>query len=99
LKAAMAGVAARAVVIMAFGMALAYVGPGVEIILAYFGAMFLLAVPLLGLSPRVLPFLSPGFALAGPVLLQAARGGAARYRSGRHGQTAGSGRSAPAAAL
>jgi len=74
LKAAMAGVAARAVVIMAFGLALAYVGPDVEIILAYYGVMFLLAVPLLGLRPRVLAVLSLGFALVGPVLLQAVRG-------------------------
>lgn len=74
LKAAMAGVAARAVVIMAFGLTLAYAGPDVEIILAYYGAMFLLAVPLLGLTPRVLAVLSVGFALVGPVLLQAVRG-------------------------
>ncbi|MFD1214392.1 heparan-alpha-glucosaminide N-acetyltransferase domain-containing protein [Arthrobacter sp. GCM10027362] len=74
LKAAMAGVAARAVVIMAFGLALAYAGPGVEIILAYYGMMFLLAVPLLGLAPRVLAVLSLCFAVVGPVLLQALRG-------------------------
>lgn len=74
LKAAMAGVAARAVVIMAIGMTLAYAGPTVEIILAYYGVMFLLAVPLLGLTPRVLAMLSVAFAIVGPLLLQAVRG-------------------------
>ncbi|MGL3807250.1 heparan-alpha-glucosaminide N-acetyltransferase domain-containing protein [Paeniglutamicibacter sp. R2-26] len=74
LKAAMAGVAARAVVIMAIGMALAYAAPPVEIILAYYGVMFLLAVPLLGLTSRMLAVLSVVFAIGGPVLLQAMRG-------------------------
>ncbi|NKX49446.1 DUF1624 domain-containing protein, partial [Arthrobacter deserti] len=74
LRAAMAAVAARAFVIMAFGLALAYADPGVAIILPYYGTMFLLAVPLLGLAPRVLALLSLGFAIAGPVLLQALRG-------------------------
>jgi hypothetical protein len=46
----------------------------VEIILAYYGVMFLMAVPLLALSARTLAVLSVGFALAGPVLLQALRG-------------------------
>ncbi|GAA1496214.1 heparan-alpha-glucosaminide N-acetyltransferase domain-containing protein [Paeniglutamicibacter kerguelensis] len=73
LKAAMAGVAARALVIMAIGMLLAYAGPDVEIILAYYGVMFLLAVPLLGLTPRVLAVLSAVFAIGGPILLQAVR--------------------------
>ena len=70
----MAGVAARALVIMAIGMLLAYAGPDVEIILAYYGVMFLLAVPLLGLTPRVLAVLSAVFAIGGPILLQALRG-------------------------
>ncbi|MCG2624660.1 DUF1624 domain-containing protein [Arthrobacter sp. I2-34] len=74
LKAAMAGVAARAVVIMAIGMTLAYFGPDAEIILAYYGVMFLLAVPLLGLTPRMLAVLSVVFAIAGPLLLQSVRG-------------------------
>ncbi|MFJ6416339.1 heparan-alpha-glucosaminide N-acetyltransferase domain-containing protein [Paeniglutamicibacter sp. NPDC091659] len=74
LKAARAAVAARAVVIMAIGMALAYTGPTVEIILAYYGVMFLLAVPLLGLAPRVLAMLSVVFAIGGSILLQAVRG-------------------------
>ena len=59
---------------MAIGMALAYTDPGVEIILAYYGVMFLLAVPLLGLAPRMLAVLSVAFAIGGPILLQAVRG-------------------------
>lgn len=73
LKAARAGVAVRAVVIMGIGMALAYFEPPVEIILAYYGVMFLLAIPLLGLTSRILAFLSLVFALGGPILLQAVR--------------------------
>ncbi|MFF5790636.1 heparan-alpha-glucosaminide N-acetyltransferase domain-containing protein [Paeniglutamicibacter sp. NPDC012692] len=74
LKAAMAGVAARAVVIMVIGMALAYAEPSAEIILVYYGVMFLLAVPLLGLTSRMLAILSVVFAIGGPILLQALRG-------------------------
>lgn len=73
-RAAMAGVAARAIVIIVFGLALAYAKPDVEIILVYYGAMFLLAVPLLGLAPRKLALLALFFAIAGPFLLQALRG-------------------------
>lgn len=73
LAAARTGVAVRAVVIMAIGLLLGYADPGVDIILAFYGAMFLLAVPLLGLRPRTLAILAAVFALAGPVLLLALR--------------------------
>ncbi|GER24421.1 hypothetical protein NCCP1664_29160 [Zafaria cholistanensis] len=71
LKAARVGTAARALLVLAIGLLIGYTEPDVEIILAYYGVMFLLAVPLLGLGPRALAGLCAVFALAGPVLMLA----------------------------
>ena len=73
-RAAAAGLAVRALMIGAIGLLLGYAGSGIELILAYYAVFFLLAIPLIGLPPRVLAALSVTFALAGPVLLVAAAG-------------------------
>ena len=74
LKAAKAGLAVRAVFILALGLLLAFADPGVAIILAYYGVMFLLAVPLLGLPPWALAALAATFATVPPVLLLGLQG-------------------------
>ena len=66
--AAAAGIAVRGLIIGLIGLVLGYLGTA-EVILPFYGLMFLLTVPLLGLSPRVLALLAAGFALGGPVLL------------------------------
>ncbi|MCC9205916.1 heparan-alpha-glucosaminide N-acetyltransferase domain-containing protein [Arthrobacter sp. zg-Y769] len=73
LTAARWSVAARAGLVTGLGLAIAYVEMDVFIILAYYGAMFLLAVPLLGVTTRTLLLAAAGFALLGPVLMQALR--------------------------
>lgn len=66
-------VAARAGLICALGLAIAYVDMPAFIILAYYGAMFALAVPFLGVSTRTLLIAAAVFALLGPVLMQVLR--------------------------
>ena len=66
--AAAAGIVIRGLVIGLIGLVLGYLGSA-EVILPFYGLMFLLAIPLLGLSPRVLALFSTGFAVGGPVLL------------------------------
>ena len=73
LTAARASLAVRGLLILGLGLAIAYVDMPAYIILAYYGAMFLLAIPLLGLSARPVAFAALVFALAGPVLMQALR--------------------------
>ncbi|MCC9175793.1 heparan-alpha-glucosaminide N-acetyltransferase domain-containing protein [Arthrobacter sp. zg-Y179] len=73
LAAARWSVAARAGLVTALGLAIAYVDMDAFIILAYYGAMFLLAVPLLGVSTRTLLVAAAGFALLGPILMQGLR--------------------------
>ena len=73
LAAARWAVAARAGLITALGLAIAYVDMPAFIILAYYGAMFLLAVPFLGASTRTLLVAAGAFALLGPVLMQVLR--------------------------
>ena len=73
LSAARASVAVRAALILAVGLAIGYAPTPVAIILPYYGVMFLLAVPLLGLSPRVLALLAAMTAVAGPVVVQLLR--------------------------
>nr|WP_304661281.1 heparan-alpha-glucosaminide N-acetyltransferase domain-containing protein [Arthrobacter sp. zg-Y844] len=73
LAAARWSLAARAGLVTALGLAIAYVDMDAFIILAYYGAMFLLAVPLLGVSTRTLFIAAAGFALLGPALMQGLR--------------------------
>ncbi|MCQ1951298.1 DUF1624 domain-containing protein [Arthrobacter sp. zg-Y859] len=73
LVAARWSVAARAGLVTTLGLAIAYVDMDAFIILAYYGAMFLLAIPLLGVSTRTLLVAAAGFALLGPILMQGLR--------------------------
>ncbi|MBG6217352.1 putative membrane protein [Arthrobacter sp. CAN_A6] len=73
LKAVRASVAVRAALITALGLTIAYADTPVSIILAYYGVMFLLAIPLLGLSARVLALLAAGMAVIGPITVQVLR--------------------------
>jgi uncharacterized membrane protein len=65
--AAAAGLAVRALLIGFIGLALGYIGETVNVILPYYGVLFLLAVPLIGLRPRVLACLAIVIALVVPV--------------------------------
>ncbi|MBD7996331.1 DUF1624 domain-containing protein [Arthrobacter sp. Sa2CUA1] len=68
------GTAVRAVIVGAIGLTVAYIDMPAFIILAYYGVMFLLAVPLLGLSARTLFAAAAGFAILGPTLMALLRG-------------------------
>ena len=63
----------RALLVGSLGLAIAYVDMPAFIILAYYGVMFLLAVPLLGLSARALFAAAAAFAVLGPVLMELLR--------------------------
>lgn len=69
MTAAKAALAVRAVLIAVLGLLLAYVDPPAAIILVYYGAMFLLAIPLLRLSFRALVTVAVGIAVLGPVMI------------------------------
>lgn len=73
LRAARASVAVRAACITTLGLLIGYADTPVSIILAYYGVMFLLAVPLLGLSARTLALVAAVMAVAGPIVVQAVR--------------------------
>ncbi|HET9657420.1 MAG TPA: heparan-alpha-glucosaminide N-acetyltransferase domain-containing protein [Kineosporiaceae bacterium] len=72
--AAAAGIAVRGLFVGLLGLALAYLDSGVDIILAAYGLMFLLAIPLLARSPRTLAGITAGLIIVGPVLLVATAG-------------------------
>ena len=67
------GTAVRALLVGAIGLTIAFIDMPAFIILAYYGVMFLLAVPLLGLSARVLFAAAAGFAVLGPTLMMVLR--------------------------
>lgn len=73
LTASRAGLVVRAALIAALGLLLAYVDPPAAIILAYYGVMFLLAIPLLRLSVKALVALALAIAILGPVLMHLMR--------------------------
>ncbi|TDK25776.1 DUF1624 domain-containing protein [Arthrobacter crusticola] len=73
LRSARAGVAVRAALITLLGLTIAYVDTPPAIILAYYGVMFFLAIPLLGLGARALAAIAAGLALTAPVLAQGLR--------------------------
>ncbi|PZF84032.1 heparan-alpha-glucosaminide N-acetyltransferase domain-containing protein [Jiangella anatolica] len=68
LAAASAGVALRALVIFLVGLALGAFPSGVAVILAYYGVLFLLAIPFLGLGPKILLPLGLVWAAGAPLL-------------------------------
>jgi uncharacterized membrane protein len=73
LAAARAGIVLRAAVIAVIGLILGSFDSGVAVILAYYGLLFLLALPFLGLSWRVLAVLAGVWAIAAPILSQLIR--------------------------
>jgi uncharacterized membrane protein len=74
LTAAKASLAVRGTITAGIGLLVGLMDPPAAVILAYYGMMFLLAIPLLGLSPRMLGFAAATFAILGPVLMQQLRG-------------------------
>ena len=73
LSAARAGIAVRAVIILGIGLLLGYLDIGAQVILAYYGVMFLLALPLLRLSARSLIWLAATVSLVMPWVMQGLR--------------------------
>lgn len=73
LAGARVGIALRAAVIAAIGLTVSGLESGVAVILTYYGVLFLLAIPFLGLGWRTLGVLAAGWAVAGPVLSQLIR--------------------------
>ena len=73
LRAARGSFAVRAALITALGLLIAYADIPVAIILAYYGVMFMLAIPLLRLSSRSLVLLAAGIAVVGPITVQLLR--------------------------
>jgi uncharacterized membrane protein len=73
LSAARAGIAVRAGLIMVLGLLLGYLDIEAEVILAYYGVMFLLALPLLQLSARTLTWIAGFIALVMPFVMQGVR--------------------------
>src|SRR5579875_188610 len=70
-QAAAAGIAVRALLIATIGLALGYVDASsgnVNVILAYYGMFFLLAIPLVGLRPRTLAWIAAVLVVVAPLL-------------------------------
>ena len=86
--AASVGVAIRALLIGAVGLLLGDAlgdSTQVEIILPYYGLMFLLAIPLLGLRPRILVMISAGLVAVAPVVVLTALDGSQPASTGPNG--------------
>ena len=73
MAAARYGLMVRAILITVIGLLLGYLVVAAQVILVYYGVMFLLALPLLRLSARALLCLAAGIAVAAPFLIQATR--------------------------
>lgn len=71
--AAASGIAVRGLLIIMIGLLLGYLDAA-DVILPFYGVMFLLAIPLLRLPPRWLALLAAAFAVLGPILLVATAG-------------------------
>jgi hypothetical protein len=65
---ASAGLVVRAVLVAAMGLLLGTVDSGIAVILTYYGVLFVLALPFVGLSARALGLLAAGWLVAAPVL-------------------------------
>jgi hypothetical protein len=68
MRAARAGIAARAAVIGVLGLFLGQLDTGIAVILTYYAVLFLLGLPFLGLGWRTLAGLAAGWAVVAPVL-------------------------------
>ena len=75
LRSARAGVAARAAVLVVLGLLLGRVDSPPLVILAYYGVLFVLAIPFLGLRARQLAVLAVLAAVVAPVISQLVRAG------------------------
>jgi uncharacterized membrane protein len=75
LNAARVGVVGRAMLLILIGLQLGQLDSPPLVILAYYGVLFLLAVPFLGLGPRPMFALAGVMLVAGPVLSQWWRAG------------------------
>lgn len=62
------GLAARALLIAVLGLVLGGVDSGLAVILTYYGVLFLLGLPFVGLGARALGLLAAGWVLLGPVV-------------------------------
>jgi uncharacterized membrane protein len=62
------GLAVRALLVAAVGVLLTGLGTSIAVILHYYGLLFLLALPFLGLGPRALAALAAGWAVVSPVV-------------------------------
>lgn len=67
------GLAARAVLVAALGLLLGELETGLAIILAYYGVLFLLGLPFLGLRAPALAAIAVGWVVVGPVLSHVVR--------------------------
>jgi len=67
------GLAVRALIVAAIGLCLGDLGSGIAVILTYYGLLFLLGLPFLGLRARSLAVLSGGWLLVVPVLAHVLR--------------------------
>jgi Heparan-alpha-glucosaminide N-acetyltransferase, catalytic len=65
--------ATRAVLVAAIGLALGGLETGIAVILTYYGVLFLMALPFLGLTTRPLLALAAAWVVAGPVISQVVR--------------------------
>lgn len=72
---ASAGLAVRALLVAGIGLALGELDSGIAVILTYYGVLFLLALPFLGLRAPALAALATAWALAAPVLSHLVRPG------------------------
>ena len=84
LTAARAGIAVRAVLLLALGLSIGYLmppEPPAFNILIYFAAYFLLTLPFLGLAPRALFVLSGVFLVTGPLLIHVFGGALPEFSS------------------
>jgi uncharacterized membrane protein len=70
---ASAALAVRAVLVAALGLLLGTVDSGIAVILTYYGVLFVLALPFVGLSARALLLLAGGWVVLAPVLSQLVR--------------------------
>ena len=73
LRRAAAGLAVRALLVALLGLALGELDSGLAVILTYYGVLFLMGVPFLGLSARPLFGLACAWVVVGPVLSQLVR--------------------------
>jgi uncharacterized membrane protein YeiB len=86
---AVAGIAVRGVLIGLIGLALGSLRAPVEVILPFYGLMFLLAIPLLWLSSWTLARIALAVAVLGPILLVATAGGGLPYAGATNDPTLG----------